>query len=49
MADLVKDLVCGMEIELRDALQVEYGGLTYFFCSAECVDRFKENPDSFLL
>jgi len=41
-----KDLVCGDEVN-RDGARFfsEYGGQTYYFCSAECKRAFDDHPD----
>ena len=44
----VKDPVCGMDVTPETAAgTVDYGGVTYFFCSAGCVDKFKATPDEY--
>ncbi|MFG1260924.1 YHS domain-containing protein, partial [Xanthobacter flavus] len=44
-AETVKDPVCGMEVNPATAgLRSEYGGKTYFFCSAKCHDTFEAAP-----
>lgn len=41
----VKDPVCGMEIETRNAGAVsEVAGKTYYFCSAHCKMTFDKDP-----
>jgi Cu+-exporting ATPase len=43
------DPVCGMTIEEDDAVgSVDHDGVRYFFCHPSCVERFRENPSSFL-
>src|SRR5688572_17458241 len=45
----VADPVCGMTISPDDAVgQLTHAGQTYYFCAESCLDRFRENPDSFL-
>ena len=45
----VLDPVCGMTIDPADAVgTVEHDGRTYYFCSQQCVDRFREDPSAFL-
>ncbi|MSP13186.1 MAG: heavy metal translocating P-type ATPase [Chloroflexi bacterium] len=42
---MVKDPVCGMEIELETAFASrEYYGQKFYFCSQTCVDQFDANP-----
>ena len=43
------DPVCQMEVEITpDALRHEHGGTTYYFCNAECRERFAAKPADFL-
>jgi YHS domain len=37
---LKKDPVCGTFVSAATALQKSKGGETYYFCSAECRDKF---------
>jgi YHS domain-containing protein len=39
--ELKKDPVCGTFISTATAIQRKAGGETYYFCSAECRDKFK--------
>jgi Cu+-exporting ATPase len=46
---IVKDPVCGMEIDLANAAATEnYKEKTYHFCSAVCHDKFKAEPDKYV-
>ncbi|MBI4443066.1 MAG: heavy metal translocating P-type ATPase [Acidobacteria bacterium] len=46
---MVTDPVCGMEIEIEEAVgQHEHGGQTYYFCNPSCLERFRANPGQFL-
>jgi len=46
--DTVKDVVCGMHIDpVEAAATYEWDGVTYYFCSAECLERFKEEPNAY--
>ncbi|OFW13069.1 MAG: copper-translocating P-type ATPase [Acidobacteria bacterium RIFCSPLOWO2_02_FULL_59_13] len=46
---MVTDPVCGMEIEIEEAVgQHEHGGQTYYFCNPSCLERFRANPGEFL-
>lgn len=39
------DPVCGMQIAISDAVtSVQHDGMTYYFCSDECRQRFTEQP-----
>lgn len=37
---MVKDPICGMEIEESKAIKLEKNGETHFFCSRSCQDKF---------
>lgn len=39
--ELKKDPVCGVFISTATAIQKRVGGEVYYFCSAECRDKFK--------
>ena len=44
-----KDPVCGMTVDPQNAAGFyEYRGQTYFFCSLECCEKFKADPERFL-
>jgi Cu+-exporting ATPase len=46
--EAVKDPVCGMSVEPATAKhRVEYGGETYYFCSAGCHEKFAAEPGVF--
>ena len=38
---LKKDPVCGTYLAPSSAVQKTVGGVTYYFCSAECRDKFR--------
>src|SRR2546426_2018893 len=41
-----KDPVCGMSVDpAKAAGKVQYGGKTYYFCSARCAGRFSKKPE----
>jgi YHS domain-containing protein len=43
-----RDPVCGMTVDRRAGKPTsEYGGRTWFFCSAHCKSRFDEQPEEF--
>lgn len=45
----VKDVVCGMEIDPKDAAAKEvYQGKTYYFCAKMCAEKFKANPEKYI-
>ncbi len=39
---LKKDPVCGTYLAASSGVQKTVGGVTYYFCSAECRDKFKK-------
>ncbi len=44
----VKDPVCGMDVNPGSAFgRYEYGGRTYHFCSAHCLEKFRAEPAKF--
>ncbi|MBI1956323.1 MAG: heavy metal translocating P-type ATPase, partial [Acidobacteria bacterium] len=46
---MVKDLVCGMEIEEESAAGTyEYKGHTYYFCHPSCLEKFRAEPEKYL-
>ncbi len=46
---MVKDVVCGMEIDAESAAgHHEHGGERYFFCSSHCLAAFKKDPEKYL-
>jgi len=49
MADIVKDPVCGMEIDPSTAAgKSEYKGQTYYFCCGGCQKSFDKDPEKYL-
>lgn len=46
---MVKDLVCGMEVDPRTApAKSEYKGKTYYFCAPGCRAAFDRDPEKYL-
>ncbi len=45
---LVKDPVCGMNVSTASAHSVEHEELTYYFCSVNCLKKFKRAPQSYI-
>jgi Cu2+-exporting ATPase len=41
MAEKVRDPVCGMEVDKRQAVTLERDGKTYYFCSEKCKQQFQ--------
>ncbi len=49
MAELVQDLVCGMEIDPETAAgKSEYQGKTYHFCATGCKTDFDADPAKYI-
>jgi Cu+-exporting ATPase len=49
MAGLVKDVVCGMEIDPESAAATSVrNGVTYYFCAESCKQEFDADPAKFL-
>ncbi len=47
---MVKDPVCGMEIDQSSAFTSrEHMGQKYYFCSANCAQKFDQNPHQYVL
>lgn len=47
--DSARDPVCGMEVNPHNAsASFAHGGQTYYFCSADCHDRFAREPEKYL-
>ena len=45
---MVKDLVCGMEVDEQTAAgKSEYKGQTYYFCFAGCKKAFDKAPEKY--
>lgn len=44
-----KDPVCGMDVDpQRAAAASVYKGVTYYFCSASCRDKFEKTPEKYV-
>ncbi|MBD3419319.1 MAG: heavy metal translocating P-type ATPase [Chitinivibrionales bacterium] len=43
-----KDPVCGMEVPLDSQLKYQMDGGLYRFCSRKCLERFKQDPQTYL-
>jgi len=43
------DPVCNMKIDPKDAVDsVEHEGTTYYFCSQDCAESFREEPEDYI-
>jgi YHS domain-containing protein len=46
---MVKDLVCGMDVDERKVTQKSVvNGKTYYFCSKACKVEFDKDPQKFI-
>ena len=41
---MTKDIVCGKNVDERNAVTTEYGDRRYYFCSKKCERDFAGNP-----
>ena len=42
------DPVCGMKVDRAKAVRKEFGGETFYFCSAHCLHAFEADPDTYV-
>jgi YHS domain-containing protein len=42
-----RDPVCGMMVETADALVIDHGSHTHYFCSTACRDQFQADPSRY--
>lgn len=45
---MVTDPVCGMKVEKGEAFTYKYKSEKYYFCSYNCKETFKMNPEKIL-
>ena len=44
----VKDPVCGMTVDPKTAAnRQEHDGTTYYFCSSQCLNKFRSEPTKY--
>ena len=48
MAPTTSDPVCGMTVDPKTVVAIEYAGVTYYFCESACADTFREDPDRWI-
>ena len=48
MPTTTSDPVCGMQVDPKTALVVEYASETYYFCESACADTFRDDPDRWI-
>jgi uncharacterized membrane protein YraQ (UPF0718 family) len=41
------DPVCGMKVDKSKALQLEYAGRVFYFCSEHCLHEFRSDPERY--
>jgi YHS domain-containing protein len=47
---MVKDLVCGMDVDPKTAInKSEYNGKMYYFCSPGCKKDFDKEPEKYIM
>lgn len=44
---VMRDPICGMEVQKDKAVKLEKGGEAYFFCSIHCKDKFLDEAEKF--
>jgi Cu+-exporting ATPase len=45
---MYKDPVCGMDVTDISAYQAEHAGSHYYFCSDNCLQKFRQNPKQYI-
>ncbi|MEC8055759.1 MAG: YHS domain-containing protein, partial [Pseudomonadota bacterium] len=43
------DPVCGMKVSTSSPLHTHYQGKEYYFCNPSCLDKFKNDPETYLI
>ncbi|MEO3355733.1 heavy metal translocating P-type ATPase [Acinetobacter haemolyticus] len=43
------DPVCGMSVKTTTDLKIDYHGKTYYFCNPSCLEKFKNDPEFYLI
>ncbi|MGK2850322.1 MAG: YHS domain-containing protein [Candidatus Limnocylindrales bacterium] len=46
---IVMDPVCGMTIDAGNAIRIDHGDQTYYFCDPACADTFRDEPERWTL
>ena len=47
LCETAVDPVCGMSVETDKSPKTEHEGMTYYFCSHHCQQKFESNPEAF--
>lgn len=45
---IMKDPVCGMDVDPNNSESFTHKGQTYYFCSSHCLTKFKGDPEKYL-
>jgi Cu+-exporting ATPase len=45
---MVKDPVCGMEVNEKKAVSYSFEGKEYYFCNETCLESFKKEPSKYM-
>ncbi len=48
MVKMVKDPVCGMEVNEKKAISFSFEGKEYYFCNTSCYESFKKEPSRYI-
>ncbi len=43
------DPVCGMSVDTSTDLKTDYQGKSYYFCNPSCLEKFKHDPEQYLI
>ena len=47
-AEMTKDMVCGMNVDITKAVKTEHEGINYYFCSHHCKETFEREPKGYV-
>lgn len=45
---IARDRICGMSVDVSDAVRAEYKGITYYFCCQHCRAIFEKDPERYV-
>ena len=45
---VLKDPVCGMDVDRNSQFHIQHHSQNYYFCSQHCLSKFKANPDQYI-
>lgn len=46
---IARDPVCGMSVDVSNAIRTEYKGIAYYFCCQHCRAIFKKEPERYVI